>query len=406
MTAIAPSIRSSRARRSWWIAALVPTALAVLFVAGYWPHRVAQKRLVAAASAVQAALPRVKVTVAAAADGGRSLTLPGTLVASKQALVYARATGYVRLWRVDIGDRVHAGDVLAELDTPEIDQQLDQARATLRQKDAAMEQAIAGRDFAKLTAERQDTLFAQSLVAKQDDDQANAQLKVSEANVNAAKADVGAAQASVRELGQIVSFGHVVAPFDGRITQRNIDVGSLVVAGGASGASTTQPLFRIEATDPIRVFVQVPQAFALSVKDGATVSVTVRQLAGRVFHGQVTRTAGSLDPASRTLNVEIDVPNPAGELLGGMFTDVSIAVAVARRVVRVPSSAVITDARGVHVATVDGAGQVHLVAVVPGLDNGSEIDLVDGLVGGEQVIVNPAGDVTDGAHVEAVRGAS
>jgi multidrug efflux pump subunit AcrA (membrane-fusion protein) len=235
MSAIAPSIAGARGR-SWRIAALVPTALAVLFVAGYWPLHVAQKRLVAEASAVQAALPRVKVTVAAAVDSGRSLTLPGTLVASKQALVYARATGYVRLWRVDIGDRVHAGDVLAELDTPEIDQQLDQARATLRQKGAAMEQAIAGRDFAKLTAERQDMLFAQSLVAKQDDDQANAQLKVSEANVNAAKADVGAAQASVRELDQMVSFGHVVAPFDGRITQRNIDVGSLVVAGGASGA--------------------------------------------------------------------------------------------------------------------------------------------------------------------------
>jgi membrane fusion protein (multidrug efflux system) len=133
--------------------------------------------------------------------------------------------------------------------------------------------------------------------------------------------------------------------------------------------------------------------------------VTIRQLAGRVFDGRVTRTAGSLDPASRTLNVEIDVPNPGGELLGGMFADVSIAVAVAHRVVRVPSSAVITDAHGVHVATVDGAGQVHLVAVVPGLDNGSEIDLVDGLVGGEQVIVNPPGDVTDGEHVEAVRGA-
>jgi membrane fusion protein, multidrug efflux system len=405
MTAIASPTLGIR-RRPLLIAALVLAALAVLFLAGYWPHHLAQKRLVAEASAVQAALPRVKVSAAAALDGGRSLTLPGSLVANTQALVYARATGYVRLWRVDIGDRVHVGDVLAELDTPELDQQLEQARATLKQKDAALEQVIASRDFAKLTAERQDTLLAQALVAKQDDDQANAQLKVWEANVNAAKADIAAAQASVRELGQLVSFGHVVAPFDGRITQRNIDVGSLVVAGGASGASTSQPLFRIEATDPMRVFVQVPQAFALSVKDGETVSVTVRQLPGRVFDGRVTRTAGSLDPASRTLNVEIDVSNPSGELLGGMFADAKITVAVAHRVVRVPSSAVITDANGVHVATVDAIGQVHLVAVVRGLDNGREIDLVDGLVGGEQVIVNPGGDVIDGTRVEAVRGPS
>jgi len=406
MTAIACPFQGVPARRRWLIAALVPIALAILFLAGYWPRRVAQKRLVAEANAFQAALPRVKVTAAVAVDGGRSLTLPGSLVASRQALVYARATGYVRLWRVDIGDRVHVGDVLAELDTPELDQQFEQARATLKQKDAALEQAIASRDFAKVTAERQDTLFAQSLVAKQDDDQANAQLKVWEANVNAAKADIAAAQASVRELSQLVSFGHVVAPFDGRITQRNIDVGSLVIAGGASGASTSQALFRIEATDPIRVFVQVPQAFALSVKDGETVGVTVRQVPGRVFDGRVTRTAGSLDPASRTLNVEIDVPNPSGELLGGMFADVSIAVAVAHRVVRVPSSAVITDAHGVHVATVDGVGQVHLVAVVRGLDDGREIDLVDGLVGGEQVMVNPGGDVADGTRVEVVRGPS
>jgi RND family efflux transporter MFP subunit len=201
-----------------------------------------------------------------------------------------------------------------------------------------------------------------------------------------------------------VSFGRVVAPFDGRITQRNIDVGSLVTAGGASGAPGGQPLFRIEATDPVRVFVQVPQAFALSVKDGEAASVSVRQLQGRGFAGQVTRTAGTLDPASRTLNVEIDVPNPTGELLGGMFAEVTIAVAVSHRVVRVPSSAVMTDARGVHVATVDGAGQVHLVAVVRGLDDGQEIELVEGLAGGEQVMVNPGGDVIDGMRVEAVTG--
>jgi RND family efflux transporter MFP subunit len=379
--------------RRWRAAALF------LVVPGYWPRRSAQNKLAAEAIAVGQSLPRVKVSTAVAVDGGRSLTLPGSLVANEQAMINARATGYVRRWRVDIGDRVRAGDVLAELDTPELGQKLQQARATLKQQEAALEQALANRDFAKITASRQDALAGQDLVARQDADQAEAQLKVGEANVHAGEANVEAAQANVRQLRQLVSFGHVVAPFDGRITQRNIDVGSLVIAGGAAGSL---PLFRIEAIDPIRVFVQVPQAFAPSVRDAEAASVSIREIPGRVFEGRVTRTAGTLDPALRTLNVEIDIPNPGGELLGGMYAEVTIAVAVAHRVVRVPSSAVITDARGVHVATVDGTGRVHLAPVVRGLDSGREIELVGGLVGGEQVIASPGGDVVDGARVEPV----
>ncbi len=397
-------LHADRWPRRWWIATLVPIALAVLFFAGYWSRHVTRERLAAESSAVQHGLPRVKVSTATAAQGERSLTLPGSLVASRQALINARATGYVTRWLVDIGDRVHAGEVLAELDTPELNQRLAQARATLKQKEAALEQAIANREFAQLTGARQDALLAQALASKQDDDQANAQIKVWEANVHAAQADIAAAQANVGELGQLVSFGHVVAPFDGRITQRNIDVGSLVTAGGTSGQMGAQPLFRIESTDPMRVFVQVPQTFALSVKDAQTASVSVRQLPGRVFEGHVARTAGTLDPALRTLNVEIDIPNPTGELFAGMYAEVKIAVALSHRVVKVPSSAVITDARGVHVATVDGAGAVHLVAVVRGLDDGRDIELVDGLQGGESVIVSPGGDVTDGLHVAAVTG--
>jgi len=391
-----------RAFGRWRSGLIVSIAVVALFFLGFWPRHAAQKKLAAESSAGQQDLPRVKVAAAVAADGGRTLVLPGTLVASRQALVNARATGYVARWRVDIGDRVHAGDVLAELEIPELDQQLAQARETLKQKEAAFEQATANRDYAGVTASRQDALLAESVTTKQANDQAHAQVKVGQANVHAAQADVAAAQANVRQLGQLVSFGHIVAPFEGRITQRNIDVGSLVTAGGASGASNAQPLFRIEAIDPIRVFVQVPQAFALSVREGLTASVAIRQLPGHVFDGRVTRTAGTLDPASRTLNVEIDVPNPTGELLGGMFAQVTIAVAMSHRIVRVPSSAVITDARGVHVATVDASGMVHLTPVVRGLDNGREIELVSGVNGGEQVLVNPGGDVTEGVHVLAV----
>jgi RND family efflux transporter MFP subunit len=387
--------------RRWWAAALVPAVLCLLFMTGYWPKRSAGNDLAAQAIAVGQALPRVKVSPAVAVDGGRSLVLPGSLVASQQAMINARATGYVRRWRVDIGDRVRAGDVLADLDTPELGQQLQQALATLKQQEAALDQAVANRDFAKVTASRQDVLVGQGLVAKQDADQADAQFKVGEANVHAGEANIAAAQANVRQLSQLVSFGHVVAPFDGRITQRSIDVGSLVIAGGAAGSL---PLFRIEAIDPIRVFVQVPQAFAPSVKNAEAASISIRQIPGRMFEGRVTRTAGTLDPALRTLNVEIDIPNPEGELLGGMYAEVTIAVAGAHRAFRVPSSAVITDARGNHVATVDGTGHVHLVEVTRGQDNGREIELVDGLSGGEQVIVSPGADVTDGMRVDAVSG--
>ncbi len=386
-------------RRRWFSAALVPVVLVALFVAGYWPRRSATRALTAAAAAAEQSLPRVGVTTAIAVDSGRSLTLPGSLVAVREAMINARATGYVSRWRVDIGDRVRAGDVLADLETPEIDQQLQQARATLKQQEAALEQAVANRDFAKITASRQDILVSQGLVAKQDADQADAQFKVGEANVHAGEANVAAAEANVRQLRQLVSFGKVVAPFAGRITQRSIDVGSLVIAGGEAGSL---PLFRIEAIDPIRVFAQVPQAFAPSVKDGEAAEVSIRQVPGRVFEGRVTRTAGTLDPALRTLNVEIDIPNPKGELLGGMFAEVTMAVAVAHRVVRVSSSAVMTDARGVHVATVDSAGRVHLAPVVRGLDNGRDVDLVDGLVGGEQVVASPGGDVVEGTRVEPV----
>jgi len=387
---------------AWWRRALIAAmVLVVLFLVGYWPRYVARKALARESAAVQQNLPRAKVTAAVVVPGERSLTLPGNLVALQQAFIDARATGYVARWHADIGDRVHAGDVLAELETPELDQELEQARSILKQKEAALEQAIANRAFAQVTATREDALLAESLSSQQNNDQAHAQVHVWEANVHAAKADVAASQASVRQFSQLLSFGRVVAPFDGRITQRNIDVGSLVTAG-TSGGSGGPPLFRIEATDPIRVFVQVPQAFSLSVKATDEARISIRQLRGRVFKGQVTRTAGTLDPSSRTLNTEIEVPNPTGELLSGMFAEVTIAAALSHRVIRVPSSAVVSDARGVHVATVDAAGQVHLIAVTPGIDNGRTIDVVDGLDGTERVLVNPGGDLTDGMKVEPV----
>jgi len=377
--------------------------LAALLLAGYWPRHARQVQLLREISQAQHDLPRVKVVTAVATTGGQSLTLPGSLVAVRQALVYARATGYVKRFRVDIGDRVHAGDILADLDTPELTQQLVQSRAALKQKEAALEQALAAQNYARVTATRTDALSSQGLATTQDDDQAKAQVKIDTANVHAAEADIAAAQANERELAQLVSFGQVVAPFDGRITQRNIDVGSLVTtSGGTSGSTGAQAMFRIEETNPMRVFVQVPQTFSLNVKQGASAAVSIGELPGRTFEGRLVRTAGTIDPGSRTLNTEIEIPNPKGELLGGMFAQVTIHVAPAHPVVRVPTSAVISDAHGVRVATVDPAGYVHLVAVRRGVDDGRESELFDGLRGGEAVLVNPTADVTDGRRVEAL----
>jgi RND family efflux transporter MFP subunit len=389
-----------RKRYSAIIAAAVVVLLAFLF--GYLPRHRAHSKLVAETSAQQGPL-RVSVVRAVAPDTGHELTLPATLAAYQRTFVYARANGFVRRWLVDIGARVHQGDLLAELETPELNQQLEQAKASVSQRVAALAQARANLEYARITAERMHTLFGEALIAKQEDDLARTQASVWEANVKAAIADLEAMRANVRQLEQLIAFGRVVAPYDGTITQRLVDTGSLVNAGAGSN---TAALFEIEATNPIRAFTNVPQAFAPSLHQGMDAKVAVRQFPGRAFPGKVARTSGALDPASRTLRTEVDVPNDKGELLAGMYGEVSISVDVSHRVVQVPSSAILADARGIHVAVVDAKGQVHLVAVQPGLDNGTNVDLVSGLNGGEQVIVSPPADAADGLQVQVVGGGS
>jgi membrane fusion protein (multidrug efflux system) len=390
--------RHTWSRRHLAIVAGAVLVLAAAFIAGYLPRRLARARLAAATPAAPAA-PRVSVVKAAAVDAGRVLTLPAGLVANQQTLVYARANGYVRRWLVDIGDRVKKGQLLVQLDTPELDQQLMQSRASLQQTIAALAQAKANRDYAYVTARREEQLFVKLLISAQENDQAQTQAAVWDANVKAAEANVAAQRANVAQLEQLVSFGRVYAPYDGTITRRLVEVGTLVNAGAGG---TPASLFEIASADPIQAYVDVPQVFAPSVRVGAEARVAVRNFRGRVFTGRVTRTAGALDPASRTLRVEVDLPNPKGELLAGMYVDVSLDVAVSHQVVRVPSSAIIADSRGVHVAVVDGSGKVRLVAVTTGLDNGNTIDLVAGLSGGEQVIATPPSGLTDGMQVQPV----
>ena len=382
------------------IGAAVLVVLAFLF--GYLPRHRARSKLVAETSAQQGPL-RVAVVRATASDTGHQLTLPANLAPAQRTFVYARASGFVRRWLVDIGARVRKGDLLAELDTPELTQQLEQAKATVLQRVAALAQMRASLAYAKITAERNHALFVEALIAQQQDDQTRTQADVAAANVKAAIADLEASRAMVRQLEQLIAFGRVVAPFDGTITQRLVEVGNLVNAGAGS---TTASLFELEATNPILAYTNVPQPYAPSVQKGAEVEVTVRQFPGRAFTGKVTNTAGALDPTSRTLRTEVNVPNEKGELLAGMYGEVSISVDVSHQVVRVPSSAILADARGIHVAVVDTKGLVHLVAVQLGLDNGTNVDVVSGLQGGEQVIATPPSDAADGLQVAVVESGS
>jgi len=399
---VSATTESLMPRRSWNRRHLAIAGAILLvgaaFVAGYLPRRLARSKLAASTAAAQGP-PRVAVTKAVAVDAGRTLTLPADLVAYQQTFVNARASGYVRRWLVDIGDRVKDGQLLLVLETPELNKQLAQSRAALRQTLAALAQAKANRDFAYVTARREQQLFTKLLISAQENDQAQTQAAVWDANVNAAAATVNAQRANVQQLEALVSFGKVYAPYDGTITRRVVDVGTLVNAGAGTTATA---LFEIARTDPMRAFVDVPQAFAPSIRVGEEAKVAVRNFRGRVFTGRVVRTAGALDPASRTLRTQIDLPNPNGELLPGMYVDVSLDVAISHKAVRVPSSAVIADSRGVHVAVVDGSGKVHLVAVTPGPDDGNTIELVAGLSGGEQVISTPPSAVADGMQVQPV----
>ncbi|HEX4621920.1 MAG TPA: efflux RND transporter periplasmic adaptor subunit [Myxococcaceae bacterium] len=361
------------------------------------PRARAQRKATAGVPA-SAPAPRLPVQTARAVSASRTLTLPAGLVAYQQTLVYARASGYVRRWYVDIGDPVKAGQLLLELETPELDQQVAQARAALAQSVASLGQAKANREFAVLTEGRQKELVQKKLVAAQDYDQARTQADIWDANARAAEANVSAQRASLQQLQQLVAFGKVVAPFDGIITRRLANVGTLVNAGAGAAASA---LFEIATIDPMLAYVDVPQAFAPSIHAGREARLTLKTFGGRVFQGKVTRTAGALDPASRTLRTQVEIPNAGGELLAGMYGEVSLDVSLAHPVVRVPSTAIIADASGTAVATVQG-GKVRRERVALGMDDGSMVDVAQGLTGGEQVLITPPANVQDGQPVDPV----
>jgi HlyD family secretion protein len=356
-------------------------------------------------------VPQVRVAIVKRQDGPVALTLPGTVLPFDRARIYARATGYVAERRVDIGTRVHAGDLLLRIAAPDLDQQLSEAQARLGQIEAALEQARAAAEQARSDAALADVtnsrtlrLATQGWESKQNADNTRlglasklAAVNNAEAGVKVAEANVRAQQATVQRLLQLTQYESVEAPFNGVVTARNVDNGDLVRADDNSGGT---PLFALQRDDVVRVQVNVPQSGAVGLQDGLPAKVHVPELPGRTFEGKVARNSVALDAASRTMLAEVDVPNPDGALRSGLYVNVDFSIPRQAPTVVVPAEALLFNGDGLRVATVDDAGRVHLHNVSVYRDYGTTLELREGLEGDERVALTLPADIAEGQQVK------
>ena len=325
-----------------------------------------------------------------------ALTLPGIAKSFEETKIYPRTTGYVKRWLVDIGDKVKEGQLLAEIDTPDLDAQLSQARAQMSQAVASVKQYEAQRNYSKSNASRNQNLADQKLISGSTLEQTQAQALTDEATLAAAQSNVAAQEANVRRLTDLQSFAKVTAPFAGTITSRSIDRGALLTDTG------TTPMYTLVATDPIRVFIDVPQNVAASMKVGTDAIVTVRELPNRKFAGKIARSAGSLDPDLHTMSTEIDVPNEDSALLPGMYVEAALTLPVPHKVVEIPATALYTDSQGVRVAVVDAQNKAHFVPITIERDTGATLWVATGLTGDEKLVKVAVPSLLDGDPVEPV----
>jgi RND family efflux transporter MFP subunit len=385
----------SGARRLGLIALLLLMAGLALGVAQHY----AQHREVAAAAEQQRDfVPRVRVATVQASPHIHKVVLPATTSAFEAANIFARASGYVVQRNVDIGSRIKAGDLLAVISAPELDHQIAQAQATLAQNAATLLQTQANRELAAHNWARDDVLVRQGWTTQQQGDTDRLNLAAQTQAADAGAATVKAQQAQIQVLQQQKAYQRVVAPFDGVITQRNIDVGSLVQADATSGTF----MFAIAHSNVMRIQLFVPQEAAQGVVPGIAAVVHVAEIPGHPFPGQVTRIADALDPATRTLLTEIDVPNPDGELSPGMYTTVELQIPRRTPSLIVPDASVVFDAQGLYVFVVDN-GVAHQRKITETRDLGTEAEVSTGVKAGERVVVNPPVDLEDGAKVK-IRG--
>ena len=336
-------------------------------------------------------VPNVRVAEVRASDSTMVVSLPATTLAFAAANIFARANGYIEKRQVDIGDHVKAGDLLAQITAPELDHQIAQNEATLRQNQATLQQTIASRDLASVTNTRDSVLVTKGWVTAQQGDTDRLTLKAQEAAVAVAQSNIAAQQSFIRVLNQQKAYQSVIAPFDGIITQRSVDVGSLVQAG-------TTFMFTLMQSDVIRTQVYVPQNAAFGVQPGVEAVIRVPEMPDRTFPGKVTRLADALAPGTRTLLTEIDVPNPEGTLRPGMYCTVELHIPRKTPSFIVPADALIFNANGLQVAVVEN-GIAHLRKVNVARDLGREVEVRDGVQLGDLVILKPMVDLADGSKV-------
>jgi membrane fusion protein, multidrug efflux system len=413
------------------ISRVTMVGLVSLVAVGIAPRLWRHEELAAAGRPVNPSAPSVTVMVPPRAPRATDLVLPGSIQAIQETAIYARADGYLKRRLVDIGDRVQSGQVLAEIDTPELDQQLSQAKATLAQAEASLAQARSSLQQARATLQhnqaqlaynqtnlaRWRTLKEKELVAQQDVDDRQVLADSGQADVDAARANVDALQASVvaadanvtanranvQRLADLQSFQTIRAPFPGIITVRNVDNGALISAG--SGTANT-PLFRMAQIDSLRVYVNVPQTFLTAITPGLGAQLVVREFPQQVFSGQVVSTAGALDPGSRTLLTEVRMHNEGGLLRPGMYTDVKFHLTRPDPPLVIPSTALIIRSGPPRVATVGSDSTVRFRAVQLGRDYGSTVEVIQGLSEQDRLVVAPPDGLQDGAVVNPVASAA
>ena len=355
--------------------------LTMLFLLGMVPRWHANASLL---DATRDQRPTVSVVSSQRPEGAANLVLPGSTQAIQEAAIYARTNGYVRKWYTDIGAKVEAGDLLAEIETPEIDQELNQARATAQQ-------AVANAELARATLTRWQELVAKKVVSSQEFDEKKSAL-------DARQADLTAAQANVARLEKLQGFQKVIAPFPGIVTTRNIDNGALVSAGNGG---QTSPLFHVAQTDTLRIYVTVPQTNARSVAPEQSAAVSFREIPEKTFDAKVVRTAGALDPASRTLLTELQVANADGQLFPGMYAEVKFAFPQDARTLLVPGNAVTVQSEGPKVLIVDAKQSIRARSVKLGRDLGDKVEILSGLNPAELLVANPSGSLREGEEVKA-----
>ena len=359
-------------------------------------HFSQQREAVATAEQRRNSVPSVRVATVRTSDGNAIVTLPATTLAFAQANIFARATGYIDKRNVDIGDRVKTDQLLVQITAPELDHQIAQAQATLIQYQASVQQAQANRDLAQVTWQRDSPLVDKGWVTPQQGDTDRLTVQAREAAVGVAQANVAAQQALLQVLNQQIAYRSVAAPFDGVITARNIDVGSLVQANTASGTF----MFTIMQSDVIRTQVYVPQDQLFGLRPGVDAVVHVPEMPGRTFPGKVTRTADALQPGTRTLLTEIDIPNPDGTLRPGIYCTIELHIPRKVPSLMVPADALIFNSNGLQVAVIED-GVAHIRKISVARDLGTELEVRDGVKEGDQVILNPAVDLAEGSRVKA-----